>query len=236
MPGPGDDLTGLDRRFVERTDIQYTCPCPVPVAETSDINGQSLSSASSSTASAEPTDDCEEYEPANNVGSMADGEVTDNENPAKRFLPLDYSISHPIEKRLYDPPPPSFVPDGELRKRAEPTGAVTDNPSGAPTTVTSTTTITGTCSGAAVQTGVYGASSPISITGGETSTSGGAVVIAAAPTTNAYGSLTTVWMGGADTSAASAAAATNGSNGLSGAISGVIDGSSLYVLTPLPTS
>jgi hypothetical protein len=159
---------------------------------------------------------------------MADGEVTDNEAPAKRFLPLEYSISHPIEKRLYDPPPASFVPDGELRKRTEPTGAVTDNPSGAATTVTSTTTITGTCSGTgAGQTGAYG-SSEISITGGETSTLGGYPVVAAAPTTNAYGSLTTVWLGGADNpNSTPAAAATDGANGLSGAVSGVVDGSSL---------
>jgi hypothetical protein len=138
-------LTGLDRRLVERTDVQYTCPCPVPVAETANTGGQAYSSASpsSTAAGAESTDDCEDYVPAANVGAMADGEITDNETPAKRFLPLEYSIAHPIEKRLYDPPPPSFVPDGELKKRTEPTGAVTDNPNGAPTTVTSTTTITG---------------------------------------------------------------------------------------------
>jgi hypothetical protein len=224
-------LTGLDRRFVERTDVQYTCPCPVPVAETGDTGGESYSSASPSSSAdeAESTEDCEEYVPSANVGSMADGEITDNETPAKRFLPLEYSIAHPIEERLYDPPPPSFVPDGELKKRTEPTGAVTDNPGGAPTTVTSTTTITGTCTGTdAAQTGVGGASSEVSITGGETSTSGGGIVVAAPPTTNAYGSLTTMWAGGADDpNSTPAAAATNGSNGLSGAVSGVIDGSSL---------
>ena len=236
MPGPGDDLTGLDRRLVERTDIQYTCPCPVPVAETSDTNGQYLSSASSSADSAEPTEDCEDSEPANNVGSMADGEVTDNENPAnaKRFLPLEYSISHPIEKRLYDPPPASFVPDGELRKRTEPTGAVADDP-GAPTAVTSTTTVTGVCSGTdAAQTRAYDGSSQPSTTAEETWTSGDADAIAAAPTTDAYGSPTTVDIGGAETTGPPAAVAPNGSNGLSGAISGVIDGSSLYVLMPHP--
>jgi hypothetical protein len=224
-------LTGLDRRFVERTDVQYTCPCPVPVAETGDTGGESYSSASPSSSAdeAESTEDCEEYVPSANVGSMADGEITDNEAPAKRFLPLEYSIAHPIEERLYDPPPPSFVPDGELKKRTEPTGAVTDNPGGAPTTVTSTTTITGTCTGTdAAQTGVGGAYSEVSITGGETSTSGGAVVVAAVPGTNAYGSLTTIWMGGADSpNSTPAAAVTNGSDGLSGAVSGVIDGSSL---------
>lgn len=232
MPGPGDDLTGLDRRFVERTDIQYTCPCPVPVAEISDTNGQYLSSASPSADFAESTDDCDDSEPANNVGSMADGEVTDNENPAnaKRFLPLKYSISHPIEKRLYDPPPASFVPDGELRKRTEPTGAIADDP-GAPTTVTSTTTITGICSGTdASQTSAYDGSSQPSDTAQETWTPGDAGATAGAPTTDAYGSPTTVDMGGAEITSAPAAMATDGSNGLSGAISGVIDGSSLYVL------
>jgi hypothetical protein len=219
MPGEGDDVSGLDRRLVQRTDVQYTCACPAAPAETNDTNGQSYSSASSSAPPAEATDDCEDEGATNNYGSMADGEVTDNEPaPARRFIPLDYDISHPLAKRVrYESPPESFIPD----KRSGPSGSVTDNVT--PTTVTSTTTITGSCS----TSGAYGSSSEVSITGGETSMSGGYPLIAAPPQTNAYGSLTTMWMGGADNPHASATAAAAGADGLSGAVSGVIDGSSL---------
>lgn len=156
---------------------------------------------------------------------MADGEITDNEPAAKRFIPLDYSISRPIEKRLYDPPPADFTPE-ELKKRTEPTEVVTDNATAGPTTVTSTTTVTGICSDAA-QSGAYASSAEVSITGGETSTSGGYPVVAATPTTNANGQLTTMWAGGADWPSAASSAATDGANVIAGAASGAINGSSL---------
>ena len=148
-PGEGDDLTGLDRRLVQRTEIQYTCECPAAGAETSDTAGQSWSetSAASSTDTAytaESTEECDD-ELVSDLGSNPEGEVTDNA-PAKRFLLMKTALGHPIKNRAYNAPPPGFVPDEDDHwKRTEPTESVTDNVLIIEATVTSTTTVIGTC-------------------------------------------------------------------------------------------
>ena len=130
----------------------------------------------------------------------------DNAPPAKRFIPLNYSIPHPVNKRvMYGPPDANFIPeDGIVIKRDGPTEAVTDNGSETLPTVTSTTTITPSCTATdAAQTNGYDTSATLSSTG--------------------------EWTSGELVTSSAAAQITGGDNGLSGAVSGVIDGSSLYV-------
>lgn len=89
------------------------------------------------------------------AGDKPTEDIHDND-PAKRFIPLDYPIDHPLAKKAdYGPPPASFVPeeDEQWLKRSGPTGVIADpQVSASPTTVTSTTTVTGTCPGGAAAT------------------------------------------------------------------------------------
>jgi len=104
---------------------------------------------------------------------------------------------------MYGPPDADFIPeDGVVIKRNGPTEAVSDNV--VLPTVTSTTTITASCSATdAAQTNGYDTSATLSNTG--------------------------EWTSGELVTSSAAAETTGGNNGLSGAVSGVIDGSSLYV-------